>query len=130
MTSAFRAAVEAKDLDAMRAALHPDVIFRSPVVYKPYEGRDAVMFLLQAVLQVFEDFRYLDELRADGSHALIFEAKVNDRELNGLDYVRTDADGLITELWVMIRPLSGLSAVGERMRALLASASASPSDGA
>ena len=119
MTSAFRAAVEAKDLDAMRAALHPDVTFRSPVVYKPYEGRDAVMFLLAAVVQVLEDFRYLDELHADGSHALIFEAKAGGRELNGLDYIRTDADGLITELWVMLRPLSGLSAVGERMRALL-----------
>ena len=127
MTSAFRAAVEAKDLDAMRAALHPDVIFRSPVVHKPYEGRDAVMFLLGAVVRVFEDFRYLDELHADGSHALIFEAKAGGRELNGLDYIRTDGDGLITELWVMIRPLSGLSAVGEAMRALLAASSPSPS---
>ena len=119
MTSSFRAAVEAGDLDAMRDALHPDVVFRSPVVYKPYEGRDTVMVLLGAVLQVFEDFRYLDELHADGSHALIFEAKAGGRELNGLDYIRTDGDGLITELWVMLRPLSGLSAVGERMRALL-----------
>jgi hypothetical protein len=122
MTSAFRAAVEAKDLGAMRAALHPDVVFRSPVVYKPYEGRDTVMVLLSAVVQVLEDFRYLDELHAEGSHALIFEAKGGGRELNGLDYIRTDADGLITELWVMLRPLSGLSAVGERMRALLSSA--------
>jgi hypothetical protein len=122
MTSTFRAAVEAKDLDAMRDALHPDVVFRSPVVYKPYEGRDTVMVLLSAVVQVFEDFRYLDELHGDSSHALIFEAKAGGRELNGLDYLRTDEDGLITEMWVMLRPLSGLSAVGERMRALLASA--------
>ncbi len=119
MNSSFRAAVEARDLDAMRAALHPDVVFRSPVVYKPYEGRDAVMFLLQAVIGVFEDFRYVDELHADGAHALIFEATAGGRELNGLDYIRTDEDGLVTELWVMIRPLSGLSAVGEAMRALL-----------
>ena len=126
MTSAFRAAVEARDLDAMRAALHPDVTFRSPVVYKPYAGRDAVMFLLQAVLQVFEDFRYLDELHAPTSHALIFAAKAGGRELNGLDYIRTDEHGLVIELWVMIRPLSGLSAVGEAMRALLAASSPSP----
>lgn len=120
MSSPFRAAVEAKDLDAMRAALHPDVTFRSPVVYKPYEGRDAVMHLLSAVVRVLEDFRYLDELHADGSHALIFEARAGGRELHGLDYLRTDADGLVTELWVMIRPLSGLSAVAEAMRASLA----------
>ena len=119
MSSAFRAAVEARDLDAMRDALHPDVVFRSPVVYRPYEGRDAVMVLLGAVVQVLEDFRYLDELHADGSHALIFEATAGGRELHGLDYVRTDADGLVTELWVMLRPLSGLSAAAERMSALL-----------
>ena len=123
MTSAFRAAVEAKDLDAMRSALHADVVFRSPVVYKAYEGRDTVMHLLSAVVRVLEDFRYLDELHADGSHALIFEAKAGGRELNGLDYVRTDADGLVTELWVMIRPASGLSAVAEAMQAQLDSSS-------
>ena len=126
MTSAFRAAVEAKDLDAMRAALHPDVVFRSPVVYKPYEGRDTVMVLLSAVIRVFDDFRYLDELHADGSHALIFEAKAGGRELNGLDYVRTDGDGLVTELWVMIRPLSGLSALAQAMASELGIASSPP----
>jgi hypothetical protein len=115
MTSAFRAAVEARDFDAMHAALHPDVVFRSPVVFKPYEGRDAVMHLLRAVTRVFEDFRYLDELHADGSHALIFQARAGDRELNGLDYARTDADGKVVELWVMIRPLSGLAAVAQAM---------------
>ncbi len=119
MTSAFRAAVEARDIDAMRDALHPDVTFRSPAVFKPYEGRDAVMHLLRAVTRVFEDFRYLDELHADGSHALIFQARAGDRELNGLDSARTDADGKVVELWEMIRPMSGLMALAEAMRAKL-----------
>jgi hypothetical protein len=119
MSSPFRAAVEARDLDAMTAALHPDVVFRSPVVFKPYEGRDMVMHLLTAVLGVFENFRYLDELESDGAHALIFEAEAGGCSLNGLDYMRTDADGLITELWVMIRPLSGLTAVAEAMASAL-----------
>ena len=116
MNSPFRAAVEARDVDAMRAALHPDVVFRSPAVYKPYEGIDTVMHLLSTVLRVFEDFRYLDELHGDGdTHALIFEARAGGREVHGLDYLRTDADGLVTELWVMIRPLSGLQAVASEM---------------
>ena len=126
MSSPFRAAVEAKDVDAMRAALHPDVVFRSPVVYKPYEGRDTVMHLLSTVLRVFEDFRYLDELHGDSSHALIFSAKAGGRELHGLDYLRTDGDGLVTELWVMVRPSSGLAALAERMASELG-ASPSPS---
>src|SRR5687767_9884136 len=106
MSSSFRAAIEARDLDAVRAALHPDVVFRSPVVYKPYEGRDVVMHLLAAVSRVFEDFRYLDDLPGESSQALIFEARAGGREVNGLDYVRTDDEGLIVEMWVMIRPLS------------------------
>ena len=126
MNSPFRAAVEARDLEAMRAALHPDVVFRSPVVYKPYEGVDVVMTLLGAVLRVFEDFRYVDQLEGDSSHALIFEASGGGREVQGLDYLRTDADGLVTELWVMIRPLSGLSALAQAMASELGIASSPP----
>ena len=119
---AFRAAVEAGDLDAAEASLSPDVVFRSPVVFKPYEGREATMVLLRAVFEVFEDFRYVDELAGDGSHALIFEARVGDRTLMGLDHMRVDEDGLITELTVMVRPLSGITALGEAMRAKLEAA--------
>ncbi len=60
--NAFRAAVEAEDLEAMRAALHPDVVFRSPAVFTHYEGVDTVMGLLSHVVEVFEDFEYTDEL--------------------------------------------------------------------
>jgi ketosteroid isomerase-like protein len=76
MTQAFRAAVERRDPDAMAAALHPDVVFHSPAVFKPYKGRDATMRLLRHVLEVFEDFRYLDQLSGDGSHGLVFAARV------------------------------------------------------
>ena len=127
MSSAFRAAVEARDPDAMRDTLHPNVVFRSPAVYKPYEGRDVVMHLLGAVLRVFEDFRYVDELASDtGSHALIFQARAGGRELHGLDYLRTDENGLVTELWVMIRPLSGLQALASEMARELGVSSSEP----
>lgn len=115
----FRAAVEAKDPDAMEAALHPDVVFRSPVVYKPYAGREATMLLLRNVVEVFEDFRYVDELRGEDSLALVFEARVGDRELQGWDYLRLDADGLVREFTVMVRPLSGAMALAEAMAARL-----------
>lgn len=106
----------------MQAALHPDVIFRSPMVFKPYEGRDAVMVLLRAVAQVFEDFRYVAELAGTGEydHALVFEARVGDRQLQGCDFIRTGEDGLITALTVMVRPGSGLMALGGAMSELLA----------
>ena len=99
----------------MAAALHPDVVFHSPAVFKPYEGREATIGLLRHVVEVFEDFRYLDELSGDGSHGLVFAARVGDRTLQGWDYLKLDADGLITELTVMVRPLSGLIALAQAM---------------
>ena len=98
-----------------------DVVFRSPVVFKPYHGREAVAMLLGAVARVFEDFRYDREIGApDASdHALVFRARVGDRELEGCDFLRVDEHGLIDELCVMVRPLSGVLALAEAMKAQL-----------
>jgi hypothetical protein len=115
----FRSAVENRDPAAMEAALHPDVVFRSPAVFKPYVGREAVMRVVRHVLEVFDDFRYTDELPGDGTHVLIFEATAGDKQVQGLDLLRLDADGLVTELVVMIRPLSGLIALAQEMGARL-----------
>src|SRR5215211_2945603 len=92
--TAFERAVRARDADAITAALAPDVRFRSPVVYRPYEGREAVSLVLRAVTEVFGEFEYVQRLEAgDGSIALIFRAKVGDRELDGLDLLRIDDEG-------------------------------------
>jgi hypothetical protein len=124
LADAFKQAVEARDEEAMREALAEDVVFRSPVVYKPYEGREATMMILRAVLRVFEDFNYVDSLEAETSAALIFRAKVGERELEGLDHLSFDSEGRVTELRVMVRPMSGMHALGEAMRAQLESATA------
>jgi hypothetical protein len=112
----FQSAVEARDLDAVIAALSPDVVFRSPVVYKSYEGRELVSMVLGAAVRVFEDFEYVRRIESDdGVVALIFKARVGDRALDGLDLLRFDEDGLITELTVMVRPMSGLHALAAAM---------------
>jgi hypothetical protein len=122
--SAFREAVESREFDKIIASLAPDVTFRSPVVYKPYEGRDAVAQVLGAAVQVFEDFRYLAEVKEGDLETLLFEARVGDRELQGVDLLRLGDDGLVTELIVMIRPMSGMLALAEGMRERLAAPSA------
>jgi hypothetical protein len=121
---AFRAAVEAGDMESAVATLHEDVVFRSPVVYKPYEGRDVVAVILRAVGQTFEDFRYVRTMGAPGDRysALMFRARVGDREVEGADFFVTDEDGMITELTVMVRPMSGMHALAEAMAARLANA--------
>ena len=120
----FRAAAEAKDFSQIDDLLTEDVVFRSPVVHKPYEGRDMVKVLLGAVVQVFEDFRYLDQVEGDDRAVLIFEARVGDRELQGVDILRFADDGRVSELTVMVRPMSGLNALAEEMQRRLQAAGA------
>ena len=120
MSHPFRDAVEARDLRAMEAVLDPDVVFRSPAVFKPYEGRETVLRLLGHVLEVLEDFRYTDELTGDRLHGLVFEARTGDRSLQGWDLLELDSDGRVRVLTVMIRPLTALIAVAERMGERLA----------
>jgi len=122
---AFKNAVESKDWDAAVAQLADDVVLRSPVVFKPYEGKAAVTLLLQAVSQVFEDFGYIAELESDDGMALIFEARVGDRQLQGLDFIRFDAEDKIREFTVMVRPMSGMHALADAMKAKLDEAAAS-----
>ena len=99
-----------------------DAVFFSPVVFKRYEGRDAIALLLAAVVQVFEDFRYVDQLETGDTAVLVFNARVGDREVDGVDILRFDADGRIRELMVMVRPMSGMNALAEGMQARLAAA--------
>jgi len=119
---AFHDAVLAQDWDTAVAQLADDVVFRSPAVHAPYEGRDATAMVLRAVSTVFEDFTYVDVLDAGDRAGLVFHARVGERQLEGWDYLRFDDDGRIREFTVMIRPLSGLTALVEAMRAALARA--------
>jgi len=118
--SRFRDAVESKDLDATLGCLAEDVVFRSPVVFKPYEGRESIRQLLGIIMEVFEDFRYTAELN-DGEHSvLVFQTRVGNRELQGLDLLRWGDDGLATEFTVMVRPLSAAIALAETVGPRLA----------
>jgi limonene-1,2-epoxide hydrolase len=120
----FRRAIEARDLDAAVALMREDVVFRSPAVFKPYQGREAVRRLLEAVMAVFEDFRYTREIGADGSrdHALVFETRVGDKQIEGCDFLQLDRDGAISEFTVMVRPMKGMLALAEAMKVQLSTA--------
>jgi hypothetical protein len=120
----FRGAIEAQDMEGAVALLAEDVVFRSPIVFKPYHGRDAVAPLLVAVSRVFEDFRYEREIGSpDASdHALVFTARIGDRQLEGCDFLHADTSGMIDDFCVMVRPLSGALALQEAMKAELEAA--------
>ena len=119
MNHPFAVAVLADDVDAAAATLADNVIFRSPAVYKPYEGREQVVAILRLVATVFENFRYTAEWRDGATTVLFFEANVGDRELQGIDILEENRDGLVERFTVMIRPLSGLQGVAAAMAARL-----------
>lgn len=116
---AFREAIEARDLDAAEALLAENVVFTSPVVFKPYAGKPITAAILRAVAEVFEDFRYVREIHdADGrDHALVFTARVDGRTVDGCDFIHVDDQGRIDEFTVMVRPLSGAQALAAAMSA-------------
>lgn len=119
LSDRFRAAAERKDFSQIDELFAEDVTFRSPAVFTPYEGRDAVAMILHTVGQVFEDFRYTDHLETGDVAALAFSARVGDRELDGVDLLRFDGEGRVREMAVYIRPMSGLHALAEAMQRAL-----------
>jgi hypothetical protein len=120
---AFRVAAETKDLDLIRETLAEDVVLHSPILFRGFEGRDMAIVVLSNVIEVFEDFRYLDEVQGDGTVVLRFAATVGGKfEIEGVDYLTLDAGGLITDLTVFLRPLKAVNAFNELMTARLAAA--------
>lgn len=115
----FRSAVEARDPEAIAATLADNVVFRSPVAFRPYEGKAITAAILRGVLRVFEDFRYVRELSGDDhrDHALVFRTRVGGTTVEGCDFLHLDENGLIDELTVMVRPLSAAQALAAAMAA-------------
>ena len=117
----FRKAVEDRDEAAIQALLSDDVVFTSPVAFKPYVGKPITAAILCGVLRVFEDFRYVREIHdsESGHHALEFETGIvgADVTVNGCDFLHVNDEGLIDDFKVMVRPLSGAKALSEAMAA-------------
>lgn len=110
--SLFRRGVESRDVAVMMDAFADGAVLHSPITFKPFEGKEAIARLLGILMQVFQDFRYTDELTAeDGTKALIFLTRVGERDVEGLDLIRFDDTGRIVDFTVMVRPRSAVEAL-------------------
>ena len=127
---AFRRIVEAREFDKVGELLAENVVLHSPIAFKPYRGRETVATIINTVATILEDFAFQREIGAqtDENHALVFDARVGDLSIQGCDFLHTDADGLIDQLTVMLRPLRAVQAFEERMRVQFAAAMAAASD--
>ncbi|RKG33982.1 nuclear transport factor 2 family protein [Acinetobacter tianfuensis] len=115
-----------RDMNILNELLAEDVVFRSPVAFNPYLGKPAVTFILNNVIQIFENFTYHREFYTeDGLNAVLeFSANVGEKKLKGIDMIQFNEQGQIIDFEVMLRPKSGLEALavkmGERMAAFQA----------
>jgi hypothetical protein len=118
----FRKAIEERDEAALQAMLADTVVFTSPVAFKPYVGKPITAAILRGVLRIFEDFHYVREITDSNGrdHAFVFETGISGApgvKINGCDFLHFNDDGLIDDFMVMVRPLSGATALSEAMGA-------------
>lgn len=113
--------VEHGDVSGIAPLLAPDVVFRSPAVFTPQQGAArASRYLAAAIAVLGPSMRYEREWY-DGSSAILeFVAELDGLSVHGIDLIAWDAEGLITEFTVMVRPLRALTVLVEKMGAQLA----------
>ncbi|SFF61120.1 SnoaL-like domain-containing protein [Duganella sp. CF458] len=111
--------VASGDLSTLPSIVDAEAVFRSPIANKPYASRQAVVLVLNTAYQVFENFAYHRQLASDDGLNVVleFSANVGDKQLKGIDFIRFNEAGKIVDFEVMVRPLSGLQALGEAMGA-------------
>jgi hypothetical protein len=117
--AAFRRAVEAGDPDGVLATFAEDITFNNPVTFRPFEGREGLSFVIPRLLEVWQDLHYVAELNGDGLVGLVFTARVGSRDARGIDLLAFNEDGLIDEITVLVRPLTGLQELADEMQAAL-----------
>ena len=113
--------VATRDRAALAALLDDDVVFLSPVVHTPQRGKALALGYLAAALGLFgtPGFRYVRELLGEHDAMLEFETTIEGIEVNGVDLLRWNDEGRITEFKVMLRPLKAINVVHQQMATLL-----------
>jgi hypothetical protein len=111
--------VASGDLAELGRIVHPDAVFSSPVAHTPYRSREAVVLAVTTAYAVFADFVYHRSFVAEGGRDVVleFRARVGHRAVHGIDMIAFDDEGLILAVEVMVRPMSGLQALGTEMAA-------------
>jgi hypothetical protein len=114
-------ALAARDLDGLVALLADDVVFHSPVINDPgFEGRKSVAALHAMILNAITVDEYTDELGDERTRILVANGRVLGKPIKGTYVLDLNADGKIREIWVMVRPLTGVVAIAEAIGSQLA----------
>ena len=112
----WRSAVDSDDHGRITSMLADEIAFYSPVIYKPASDRVYIEQVLKFVAESIENFHYTDEFEQPGGCALVFSGNVGDLGVEGIDLIKLNDAGLITELKVMLRPLNTVMVLAQSMK--------------
>ncbi len=115
--------LESKDSNFLDEILDDSCVFTSPIVFKPIEGKEMSKLYLMGAGQTFDmsRFKYVREVVDGLGQVLEFETYIDDNSVNGVDIIRWNEEGRITDFKVMIRPLQAIGALQKKMSEALES---------
>ena len=113
--------VRTRNAKGLALLLADDVVFHSPVVHTPQVGKAVTQQYLSAAFRVFfdESFHYVRELTGPNDAVLEFQVTVDGIAVNGVDMLKWNDEGLVTEFKVMVRPLKAINLIHQKMAAML-----------
>ena len=113
--------VENRDTRGLDELLADEAVFYSPVVHTPQAGKAITKKYLAAAFHVFfnESFRYVRELKGNRDAILEFEVILDGITVNGVDMIKWNDAGKITEFKVMLRPLKAVNLIHQKMGEML-----------
>lgn len=121
---AWHRLVETRDVRGLDGLLAEEAVFHSPVVHTPQVGKAITQKYLAAAFQVFfnETFRYVREWQGDRDAVLEFVVELDGIKVNGVDMIKWDEEGRVTEFKVMLRPLKAVNLIHQKMASMLQAA--------
>ena len=119
--AAWHKIIKTKDAGGLEDILADNVVFHSPIVHTPQEGKPITTLYLTAALYVFnnDSFKYLREVISGNNAVLEFSTVIEGITVNGVDMITWGADGRITEFKVMVRPLKAINLIHKMMGEML-----------
>lgn len=113
--------IEKHDEKALSDMLAEDVVFHSPVVHTPQEGKAITFMYLSAAGKVLggDGFHYVGEYISETGAVLEFNTTIDGIHIDGIDMITWNDEGKITDFKVMVRPLKAVNKLHDMMFQML-----------
>ncbi len=110
-----------RDTTGLENLLADDAVFHSPIVHTPQRGKDVTALYLSAAFQVLvnDSFHYVREVEGANDAVLEFAVVIDGVQVNGVDMIRWNEEGKITDFKVMLRPLKAINLIHQKMAEML-----------